>query len=142
LERVEGATDVFNLALKATRSTFDERGDAIVEQSGFTPDYPHQLRREFQALYRHGVRNARIFRIYPGPSNPQRDVSPLTSLPGTPTQEQEAFATLWEGDEAVRDAATKLGEAERGLDKAADAAIAELDAAMKRIADKYEHEPD
>lgn len=142
LERVEGATDVFNLALKATRSTFDERGDAIVEQSGFTPDYPHQLRREFQALYRHGVRNARIFRIYPGASNPQRDVSPLTSLPGTPTQEQEAFATLWEGDEAVRDAATKLGEAERRLDKAADAAIAELDAAMKRIADKYEHEPD
>jgi cytochrome c556 len=66
----------------------------------------------------------------------------LTSLPGTPTQEQEAFATLWEGDEAVRDAATKLGEAERRLDKAADAAIAELDAAMKRIADKYEHEPD
>lgn len=50
--------------------------------------------------------------------------------------------TLWKGDEAVRAAATKLGEAERGLDKAADAAIAELDAAMKRIADKYEHEPD
>jgi hypothetical protein len=142
LERVEGATDVFNLALKATRSTFDERSDAIVERSGFTPDYPHQLRREFEALYRHGARNARIFRIHPSPSNPHRDVSPLTSLPELPTQEQEAFVSLWEGDEAVRDAATKLGETECGLNEAAESAIAVLDEAMKRIADKYEHEPD
>jgi hypothetical protein len=52
------------------------------------------------------------------------------------------FATLWERDQAVRDATTKLGEAERDLDKAAQEAIAALDAAMKRIADKYEHEPD
>ena len=142
LERVEGATDVFNLALKATQTTFEERGDAIVEQSGFAPDYPGQLRREFEALYRHGVREARVFRVHPGPSSPHKDVSPLTSVPETPTPEQEAFVSLWEADEAVRDAAMKLGEAERGLDKAAEAAIAELDAAMKRIADDYEHEPD
>lgn len=50
--------------------------------------------------------------------------------------------TLWEADEGVRDATMKLGEAERGLDKAAEVAIAELDAAMKYIADNYEHEPD
>ena len=42
----------------------------------------------------------------------------------------------------MRDATTKLKEAERGLDKAAEEAIAVLDAAMKRIADDYEHEPD
>ena len=132
LKRVEGATDVFNLALKTTQSTFEECGNAIVEQSGFTPDYPGQLVREFETLYRHGVRAARIFRIYPGPSNPHRDVSPLTSVPETPTPEQGAFVTLWEADEAVREVATKLGEAERGLDKAAESAIAVLDAAMKR----------
>jgi hypothetical protein len=40
LGRVEGATDVFNLALKATERTFKERGDAIVEESGFAPDCP------------------------------------------------------------------------------------------------------
>jgi hypothetical protein len=50
--------------------------------------------------------------------------------------------TLWDADEALRDAATKLAGAERDLDGAAVAAIAELDAAMKRIADDYEHEPD
>ena len=44
--------------------------------------------------------------------------------------------------QGMRDAATTLGEAERGLDKAAEEAIEELDAAMKRIADNYEHEPD
>jgi hypothetical protein len=142
LERVEGATDVFNLALKATQSTFDERGDAIVEQSGFTPDYPGQLRNEFETLYRHGVRAARIFHVYPGPSNPHGDMSPLTSAPAILTPEQEKFVTLWEADEALRDATTKLGEAERGLDEEAASAITELDAAMKRIADKYEHEPD
>ena len=142
LERVEGATDVFNLALGAAHHAFKERGDVIVEQSGFTPDYPGQLRSEFEALYRRGVREARIFRVRPGPSDPHRDVSPLTSAPATLTPEQEKFVTLWEADEAVRDAATKLGEAERGLDKAAAEAIAELDAAMKRIADNYEHEPD
>jgi hypothetical protein len=142
LERVEGATDVFNLALKTTRSTFKERGDAVVEQSGFTPDYPNHLTSEFETLYRHGVRAARIFRIYPGSSNPHGDISPLTSAPAALTPKQEVFVTLWDADEAMRDATTKLGEAERGLDKAAAEAIAELDAAMKRIADDYEHEPD
>jgi hypothetical protein len=142
LERVERVTDVFNLALKAAQSTFDERGDVIVEQSGFTPDWPGQLSREFEALYRHGVREARIYHVYPDPSNPHGDVSPRTSAPDTLTAEQEKFVTLWEADEALRDAATKLGEAERGLGEAAEAAIAVLDAAMKRIADKYEHEPD
>jgi hypothetical protein len=142
LEHVERATDVFNLALKATQSTFEERGTAIVEQSGFTPDWPGQLRNDFEALYRRGVRAARMFRIHPGPSSPHRDVSPLTSLPETPTPEQEAFVTLWESDEAICEEAAKLLEAERSLDKAAGEAIAVLDTAMKRIADKYEHEPD
>ncbi len=142
LECVEGATDVFDLALKVTRSTYKERGDAIVEQSGFTPDYPNQLTNEFEALYRHGVREARVFRVRPGPSDPHREVSPLTRLPATPTPEQEAFVTLWEADEAIREATAKLKEAERDLGIAADGAIAVLDAAMKRIADNYEHEPD
>jgi hypothetical protein len=62
--------------------------------------------------------------------------------PATLTPELERFVTLWEADEAMRDAATRLGEAERGLDDAAEAAIGELDAAMKRIAKDYEHEPD
>jgi hypothetical protein len=140
--RVEGAADVFNLALKAAQSAFDERGDALVQQSGFAPDWPGQLRNEFEALYRHGARGARIYRVHPGPSNPQGDVSPLRSLPETPTPEQEAFVILWEGDEGIRDATAKLREAERGLDEAAESAITELDAVMKRIAEKYEHEPD
>lgn len=75
LGRVEEATDVFNRAFKATQNTFEERGGAIVEQSGFTPDYPGQLRNEFGTLYRCGVREARIYRVLPGPSSPHRDVS-------------------------------------------------------------------
>ncbi len=142
LGRVEDAADVFNVALNDARSTFKERGDALVEQSGFTPDYPGHLASEFEALYRHGVRSARIYHVYPDPSDPHGDVSPRTSAPDTLTAEQEAFVSLWEGDEAVRDAAAKLGEAERALDAAAEEAIAVLDAAMKRIADNYEHEPD
>ena len=142
LERVEGATDVFNLALRATQSTFKDRGDTFVEQSGFTPDFPGWQDREFETLLRHGVRTAKMYREYPSPSDPHKDVSPLRSAPATLTAEQTAFVALWEGDETVRDAATKLGEAERGLDKAAEGAIAELDTAMKNIADNYEHEPD
>ncbi len=142
LERVEGATDVFNLALVATQTTFEERGGAIAEQSRFTPEFPGWQRREFESLLRHGVRAARMYREYPDPSNHHKDVSPLMSAPATLTPEQEKFVTLWETDEAVRDAATKLREAERGLDKAAEEAITELDVAMKHIADNYEHEPD
>jgi hypothetical protein len=142
LGRVEEATDVFDRVFKETQNTFKERGGAIVEQSGFTPDYPGQLRNEFGTLYRCGVREARIYRVLPDPSSPHRDVSPLARAPATLTPEQEKFVTLWEADEAVRDATTKLGEAERGLDKAAEVAITELDAAMKYIADNYEHEPD
>jgi hypothetical protein len=142
LERAEGATDVFNLGLRATQNTFMERGDAIVEQSGFTPDFPGWQEREFETLLRHGVREARMYREYPSPSDPHKDVSPLRSAPTTLTAEQTAFVTLWEGDEIVRDAATNLRKAERGLDNAAEGAIVELDAAMKRIADNYEHEPD
>ncbi len=80
--------------------------------------------------------------MYPGPSNPHGDVSPLTSALATLTPEQEAFVTLWEADEAVRDAAAKLGEAERGLGATAEEAIMVLDVAMKLIAEDYEHEPD
>ena len=80
--------------------------------------------------------------MYPGPSNPHGDVSPLTSAPATLTPEQEKFVTLWKADEAVRDATTRLGDAERGLNEAAEAAIAELDAVMKYIAEEYEGEPD
>jgi hypothetical protein len=111
-------------------------------QSGFIPDYPNQLANEFETLYRRGVREARIFRVHPGPSDPHRDVSPLTRAPAALTPEQEAFVTLWEVDEAIRGAATKLKEAEHALDKEAEEAIAVLDGAMKRIADNYEHEPD
>ncbi len=142
LERVEGAADAFNLVLAATRKTFGERGDAIVEQSGFAPDFQGWQGREFETLYRDGVRETRIYREYPSPSDPHKDVSPLGRVPATPTAEQTAFVTLWEGDEAVRDATTRLGEAERGLDEAAEEAIAVLDAAMKRIAKDYEHEHD
>lgn len=113
-----------------------------MEQSGFAPDCPGQLRDAFEVLYRHGVREARIFHVYPGPSNPHGDVSPLTSAPATLTPEQEKFVTLWKADEAVRDATTRLGDAERGLNEAAEAAIAELDAVMKYIAEEYEGEPD
>jgi hypothetical protein len=142
LERVEGATDVFNLAFRATQNTFKERGDAIVEQSEFTPELPGWQGREFETLLRHGVHAIRVYREYPSPSDPHKDVSPLRSAPAALTAEQTAFVTLWEGDETVRDAATNLREAERGLDKAAEGAIVELDAAMKHIADNYEHEPD
>jgi cytochrome c556 len=142
LARMEGSADAFNKALKAARDTFQERGDAITEQSGFTADWPGQLGNEFKTLYRHGVREARIYREYPSPSDPHKDVSPLRRAPATLTVEQTAFVNLWEADEAMRGAATKLGEAERGLAEAAEATIAELDKAMKRIADDYEHEPD
>ncbi len=49
---------------------------------------------------------------------------------------------LWEADAAVRGATEASVAAEKALNDAILAAIAELDAAMKRIADKYEHEPD
>jgi hypothetical protein len=81
LKRVEGATDAFNLALQAAQDVFKERGDALVEQSGFTTDYPGQLRNDFETLYRHGIRAARVFHVYPAPSSSQRDVSPVTSAP-------------------------------------------------------------
>jgi hypothetical protein len=142
LERVEGAADAFNVVLVATRKTFEERGDAIAEESGFVPDYQGQLRSEFETLYRDGVREARIYREYPGPSNPHKDVSPLRKVPAEPTAEQTAFVTLWERDEALNDATMTLAGAERVLTDAAEDAIAVLDAAMKRIAKAYEHEPD
>ena len=142
LGRVEDATDAFNAALEEAHNIFRERGDVIAEQSGFTPDFHGWQQREFRTLLRDGVRDARIYHEYVSPSDPHKDVSPLMSAPATLTAEQTAFITQWEGDRAVRDATKKLTEAESGLGDTANEAIAELDAAMKRIADDYEHEPD
>ncbi len=129
---VDGAADAFNAALTTARDVFKERGEAISEESGFSPSYPGQLGTEFEALYRRGVRESSVL----------RGVGPATSNPATLTAQQEGFAQLWEADGAVREAVAKVRGAEEALGDAIGLAIMQLDAAMKRVADKYEHEPD
>jgi hypothetical protein len=135
LGRVDAAADSSNDAMTVARGTFKERGEAIAEQSGFSPAVTNWYEREFQALIRHGLRSSGAF------SDPFAD-GPGAEPPHTLTPDQDEFLRLWEADDAVRGATEALVAAEKALNDAIPAAIAELDAAMKRIADKYEHEPD
>ncbi len=135
LDHVEGCVDSFNNALATAQRTFKERGDAISQHAGFSPPIRNWHSSEFEALLRRGIRSSNVFN---NPFNQEPQVPPPAAL----TAEQEEFAQQWEGDEAVRDASRAFEEAEAALSYAVGAAITELDAAMKRIADKYEHEPD
>jgi hypothetical protein len=135
LGRVEKCADSFNEAVAAGHATFKERGDAISQQSGFSLQVGNWHYASFESVLRHGIRGSNVL------TNPFTH-GPGASASATLTAEQEGFAQGWEADEAVHEATTRVGEAETALDDAASSAIADLDAAMKRIADKYEHEPD
>jgi hypothetical protein len=135
LNRVEACTDSFNEAVATARATFTERGDAIAQQTGYSPRAGNWQWSEFEALVRHGIRGSRMFTNHftEGPGAP-----PPATLPA----EQEEYARLWEADEAVGEATATVKGAEKALGDAVDAAITDLDAAIKHVADKYEHEPD
>jgi predicted component of type VI protein secretion system len=135
LDRVDECADALNGVCGTAQATFKERGDAISQESGFSPAVTNWHSSEFETLFRHGVRGSSVFAdpFTRGPKAP---------APTTLTAEQDGFVQRWEADEAVRNATQQLEQAEQALAAAITAAIQELDAAMKRIADKYEHEPD
>jgi hypothetical protein len=135
LNRVEVCADSFNEAVVAARATFKERGDAIAQQSGGSPRLGNWQWSEFEALVRDGIRGSRMF------TNTFTQ-GPGALAPATLPAEQEEYVRLWEADEAVSEARTRVADAEKALIDAVRAAIADLDAAIKHVADKYEHEPD
>ena len=67
LDGVDAAADSLNDPMTVARGTFKERGEAIAEQSGFSPAVTNWYESEFQALIRHGLRSSGAF------SNPFAD---------------------------------------------------------------------
>lgn len=121
--------------MATARATFKERGDAITRQTGYSPRVGNWQWSEFDTLVRDGIRSSRMF------TNPFAQ-GPDAPAPTTLPAEQDEYARLWEADEAVRESTATVEEAEKALGDAVDAAIADLDAAIKHVAEKYDHEPD
>jgi hypothetical protein len=135
LNQVDEAVNSLNATLAEAQATFKERGETIAQETGYSPQVTNWYDSEFGSLLRRGLRKSEVF------TNPLTE-GPAAPPPTTLTPQQEAFVQRWEADETVRDSATHLEEAEQAMSDATTAAIGELDAAMKRIADRYEHEPD
>jgi hypothetical protein len=127
LNHVEACTDAFYPAAREAQTTFRERSNAIAQQSGFSPPVSNWYGTSFGSVLRLGLLGSDVL------GDPFTDAL---------TAEQSRFLELWEADADVREETTAVEEAERALRDAVPLAITELDAAMKRVAEKYEHEPD
>jgi hypothetical protein len=55
--------------------------------------------------------------------------------------EAQAFASAWQADPVVHETETLVRTAEDRVRESLNEALAQVDSAMRRIADKYEHEP-
>jgi len=129
LDAVDEDVELFNEALSMARETFAERAPLLAQEVGLEGGYPRWYESAFPSLLRSGLEGAATNRLPPHRDDP-------------PADEEREFAAQWDGDAAVIATRKRLAEAGQALALAIAAAISELDAAMKRIAEKYEHEPD
>jgi hypothetical protein len=61
LDRVDECADALNGVCGTAQATFKERGDAISQESGFSPAVTNWHSSEFETLFRHGVRGSSVF---------------------------------------------------------------------------------
>lgn len=126
LDHVEECADALNREVVQARVLFDARAREILEALRWAPamvhwveaDAGHLLRGEFDDLHVLGQRFGS----------------------GPPPELVEGFVERWRADAAVTKTTVDVLRVDEALRDALDAAITELDAAMKRIADKYENE--
>jgi hypothetical protein len=129
LDHVEHCADEVTEAVNAILPAFIERGDALTARSGFSPQVRHWQPSAYQSIMRVGMRDSDVFKVY-GDAPSQVD-----------SPEAERFIAAWEGDEAVQAVVRRLRTAEEAMTAAIDEAVGALDAAMTKIAEKYEREP-
>jgi hypothetical protein len=127
LDTLDEQTDRFNAVLKETGETFEKRGDAMLAALDATTSLRNWVGADAVALIRHRFDDLQIFTIPGGQSYS--------------IETRERFIRGWEADEAIRTSSERLLDADKGLSDALSAALVELEAAMRRIATKHEHEP-
>lgn len=128
LNKVDELADAFNQQLKRTWEVFGNRGEAVLNSIGqetslvnwVETDTPAFLRGEFDDLQVTGV-----------------------GLPGDAefsSEDQKSFEEAWKGDEEIERATQEMLKIDTALGAALTDAIEKLEAAMLRIAKKYEKE--
>jgi hypothetical protein len=133
LDGLEQSTDRFNAARAATTEVFERRGRALEAETGFEPEIGNWPSAYIETIFREGIAESEVFR-----SIPERHAE---GPPRNLTEEEQQFADAWEADTEVRAAISRLAQSEQELTAAVDAALIEIDHAMQRIAERYEHEP-
>lgn len=126
LDRVERHVDAFNAVLEEKRVIIEERGDAVLGALGGSPAIQNWIDSDLEHLVRDQF----------------DELSLLNSgLEGHPAfNHPSEFVEAWKRDEAGQSAIRAVREAEAALTDSVSAAIEELNAAMTRIANRYEHE--
>jgi hypothetical protein len=127
LDALDEYTEAFNAALKHAGDVFQERGDAIFAELGIQSSLSNWAAGDAVSLIRQRFGDLETF-------------SPPQGQPLDPAIAQR-FTKDWESDEEISRAEQRLTKAEAALRKSLDAAITEVESAMRRIAKKHESEP-
>lgn len=127
LDEVDALADVFNDQLQETRAVFQERGAELLAEIGEEPRIQNWVEADTPALLRGQFDDLNII----GAGTEDVEMS---------AERRDEFGTAWRADRAVAEATQKMLAVDTALGSAVEQAIGDLEAAMRRIAKKYESE--
>jgi hypothetical protein len=127
LNDVDKRADAFNVALQHAEEVFQEHGDVILARLDVKPPWVNWAQSEASLLVRH-----RFDQLFSGPGPDNRLNAPTL----------QGFTEAWVNDADIGAVSRDLADKKAALQESLDAAIAELEKAMSRIAKKHENEPE
>jgi hypothetical protein len=128
LGEVEDRADEFNERREASRLILKQRGEEILEAEGHTVRLLNWIDVDAGRLVRREFDNLAVLGLdYDDP---------------VPRKVRKAFQRAWENDQDVEAEIDALMAADSALRSSVESAISELEAAMRRIARRYENESD
>jgi len=127
LDAVDTRADEFNQRLSETRAVFEERGMELLAAIGEEPRVMNWVETDTSALLAQEFDDLNITGVSLGNNSMSAD-------------QCNEFEKAWKSDEAIADATKAMLDVDAALGVALDQAIADLEAAMQRIAKKYESE--
>lgn len=125
LDEVDSRADALNHEVMEARPVFAERGEALFASLGRTPVITNWVESDTADLLRGRFDDLNLLGSHFEPAPPEI---------------RERFVELWRADRVASDRTAEVLQADSELRKALNNALAELERAMQRIADKYESE--
>jgi hypothetical protein len=126
LDRIDECADTLNQEVSEARAVFGERAIAILSDLGETPHIVNWVESDTAKLLRDDFDGLSLFGGGFGAE--------------VPSDVQKRFRQLWSNDAIVQSRTADVRRVDTALKEALDRAIAALDEAMQRIANKYEKE--